>query len=172
MVIYIFQFPAGWVKMGVAKHCPSQRLERGFWNNRHPPELCNRLDEVRLLHLFEGGVAEELALHAALVPDCGEFYLERRLPEIVHRIQLTQAELILPQVRYPVPAQDRMKSGCCKRAAGLVTNQTCNRPDHEERGVATRGKKAPCHCCGKLVSVRFDKIKQHQKTQGCMAHGR
>ena len=167
MVLYIFEFPA-YVKLGLAKRCPYERLQRGFWHNRHPPELCNRLDDVRLLHMFEGGLAEEQALHSALGPCCGEFYASHRLPELLSLIRCMLEELPLPPEPPVRLTPDHMKSGCCKRVSGLETDQVCNRPDHEQRSLATRGKKAPCQRCGKLVSVRHDKLKQHQKSRACV----
>ena len=166
MVLYVFGFP-GFVKLGVAKTCPYQRMERGFWHNAHPPALCNLLDDCELLHLFEGGLAEEQALHAALGPCAGEFYARARLPELLGLVRCMLEELPLPPPRPVVPAPAHMKSRCCRAAAGLPADSPCNRSDHSNRSLATKGEKKPCPRCGKRVSVRDDKLKQHQRGHSC-----
>ena len=73
MSIYIFAFGDAWVKLGFASKGPYARKAQGFWHLRHPPELCKRLDQRQLLHLWSGSFELEQALRKVLVADCGEF---------------------------------------------------------------------------------------------------
>ena len=160
MVVYIFEFAAGWIKMGWAARCPYIRYDRGFWYNIHPEELCGRLDEARLIRLFEGDEAIEKALHAAMGPDVGEFYAPGRLAEVVGLLELALHPLPLPTPRPAVRTQPVVKRVCCGGPGGP-------RADHKARSVATKGQSAPCDRCGKIVSVRRDKLKQHQRSSVC-----
>ena len=166
MVVYIFGF-AGYVKLGVARRCPYERLQLGFWHDRHPAELCNRLDDCVLLHLFAGGLADEQALHSAFGSDCGEFYKSERLPEMLSLMRCMLEELPLPPPRPTVSAPLHVKGRCCRAAAGLPADSACNRADHNARSLATKGQTRPCPRCGKEVSVRSDKLKQHQRGSNC-----
>ena len=69
VLLYLFSFGDGWVKLGCAR-CPYERLQRGFWQNVHPEALCNKLDDAKLLRLWAGTWTDEQALHAALLPCC------------------------------------------------------------------------------------------------------
>ena len=160
MVIYIFEFPCNWFKMGYASRCPYRRLDRGFWYNIHPQDLCHRLDDVRLLYLFEGDEATEIALRSALGPDIGEFYTMGRLAEVVGLLQRTLGPLPLPPPRPPVRTEPVVKRVCCGGPGGM-------RADHKARSFATKGRTAPCELCGTVISIRTDKIKQHQKGREC-----
>ena len=61
VLLYLFKFSDGWVKLGVAR-CPYERLQRGFWHNAHPAALCGKLDAARLLRVWAGDYAIEQAL--------------------------------------------------------------------------------------------------------------
>ena len=160
MVVYVFEFPGNWFKMGYHWRCPYERLDRGFWWNLHPDDLCGRLDDTRLLYLFKGDQATEKALHSALKADIGEFYAPGRLAEVVGLLKLTLDPLPLPPPRPPVRTQPVVKRVCCGGPGGM-------RADHKARSFVTKGKTAPCGICGKIVSVRRDKLKQHQKGPAC-----
>ena len=156
-MLYIFAFP-GYVKMGYTRVGPYRRAEMGFWHNVHPSALCYRLDEWTLLHLFEGDEAIEKALHAALVPDCGEFYKDSRLAEVLGLMSLTLEALPLPAVQLFERRVSARRPCCGGDHSGF------QRDDHRRRSAATVGRKAPCDRCGKRVSVRRDKLKAHQKS--------
>ena len=160
MVIYVFEFPGNWIKMGWACRCPYERLDLGFWWNRHPDDLHGKLDDVDLLYLFEGDEATEKALHSALKADIGEFYAPGRLAEVVGLLKLTLDPLPLPPPRPPVRMQPVVKQGCCGGPGG-------SRPDHARRSYATKGITAPCDRCGRIVSVRRDSLKRHQRSPIC-----
>ena len=162
MVLYVFAFRHGWIKMGFATACPYKRLDMGFSHCVHPPALCGHLDECTLTHLFSGGLDIEQALHAALVPDAGEFYGPGRVDEVVALMQAALDPLPLPPPR-PRQAVGRpnLRSCCRSQSSGY------QRDDHRRRGFVTKGQTAPCGRCGKLVSVRSDKLKQHQRSSSC-----
>jgi len=52
-MLYVFAFGDDWIKVGFTARCPFQRRRHGFWHNVHPTELCGRLGDCELLHLFE-----------------------------------------------------------------------------------------------------------------------
>jgi hypothetical protein len=162
VLLYLFSFD-GWVKLGVAS-CPYQRLQRGFWHCVHPPALCGKLDQAKLMRLWAGDYAIEQALHAALLPDCGEFYPADHTEEII---------TFLDHVLEPLPLPPPQKVQCCKP----VKRACClgraldgkGREDHMYRSLATKGKTAPCPRCGLQISIRNDKLKAHQKSKNCTA---
>ena len=162
MVLYVFVFPSGWSKMGFAAQCPYKRLDTGFWHCVHPQELCGHLDDCTLTHLFAGNHDIEMALHAALSPDVGEFYAPGRAEEVVALMQMALDPLPLPPPRPRLAIGKPNLRPCCG-----AQNAGYQRDDHRRRGFVTKGKSAPCAKCGKLVSVRSDKLKQHQRSSSC-----
>ena len=160
--IYIFGF-GDWVKMGYTSEGPFERKARGFWHNSHPLALCKRLDACKLLYYWSGSLPLELALHEALVPECGEFYRAERLPEIVEFLGNVLEPLVLPED----PGLEQLpprKLNCCDPGRRFPN---FHREEHGCRSYATKGRTAPCRLCGTMVSVRGDKLKQHQKTAKC-----
>ena len=161
MVLYIFKIHGFW-KLGVAKECAWKRFkEKGFWHLQHPKELCKRLSfaDVELVHLFQGGLDEELAIKAAHPGDVGEFYTGDRYAEILSACAHLNA-LPLP----PRPAamnEHKNFRGCC------LDLGHDRRQDHTLRSALTKGRRAPCKKCGKKLSIRTDKIEQHQRGRNC-----
>jgi len=155
-MIYIFVWESHF-KLGSCND-PFERLERGFWHDVHPVELCGKLDDCRLAHLFKGDLQFEQILHELLIPDCGEFYRLRRFEEILHVLQLCLDAVELPETRRPSVRSMTIKRPCCGGQHG-----TFQRDDHMRRSFVTKGKKAPCQRCGKMLSVRRDKVKQHRQ---------
>ena len=161
-MLYIFECVGGWHKVGISATCPWERFRKfSFWHMRHDPALCNRLGfkDVQLVFLFEGGADEEAALHQQHPPDVSEFYRPGRLPEILAALSHL-APLPLP----PRPAElneRKWKRGCC---LGLSENRRAN---HVARAARTNGETAPCAKCGRIVSIRKDKLKQHQRSMVC-----
>ena len=161
--IYLFDFGDAWVKLGYAAKGPYERKARGFWHLQHPPDLCLRLDECRLLRLWSGSFELEKALHKVMVGDCGEFYRAERLPEIVAFLGNALEPLELPPDPGLEPWPPR-KLNCCDP---MRRHPDFRREEHGNRAFLTKGKTAPCRLCRSDVSVRFDKLKQHQATQKC-----
>ena len=154
----MFAFP-GYFKLGFAS-CPYRRKAMGFWHNSHPSELCGRLDQCTLTHLFEGTEPLELALHALLLPDKGEFYRAERL-EVLRFLSHVLEPLPLPADPRLQPWAPKLKP-CCGGC-----NRGFQRDEHARRSYVTKGNKAPCGICGSAVSVRHDKLKQHQLSKAC-----
>ena len=161
-MIYIFAFGPEYFKLGYAKRCPYQRKSQGFWHNQHPDALCHKLDQCQLLHLWEGPQKLEEALHAALAPDCGEFYLVARLEEVVSFLANVLEPLPLPEDPGLLPWPPKKKPCCGRKRDGF------ERADHAARSFVTKGQTAPCDRCGRVVNVRKDKLKEHHKSAVCI----
>ena len=166
-MIYVFAFGDAYVKMGYHRSCPYRRRAEGFWHNVHPQALCGALDKCELLAAFRGNKATEEAIHAALVaePGDGEFYPAARLQEILGFLEEVLLRLPLPADPGLAPWKPK-KRACCEPKCHAF-----QRDDHFARSYATSGKKAPCPRCGASVSIRYDKLKQHQLTAKCRAAG-
>lgn len=158
-MIYIIIF-GSYFKLGACAD-PGERMTRGFWHNTHPPELCGKLGDFTLLQLYEGCLSLERALHEILVPDVGEFYKTERLDTVLHFLELVLAQSTrashVSHVRKPTDSsRERDRKPCCGGQHGGF-----ERDDHMRRSFVTKGRKAPCERCGKMLSVRRDKVKQH-----------
>ena len=160
-MIYIFVWETHF-KLGSC-HAPFERLDRGFWHDVHPNELCGKLDDCRLTHLFNGDLKFEQILHELLIPDCGEFYRLSRLEETLHFLQLCLDAADLPESRPPGPPGRRVRPKTIMRPCCGGQHGAFQRDDHMRRSFVTKGKKAPCERCGKMLSVRRDKVKQHKE---------
>ena len=160
-MIYVFAFP-GFFKIGYAS-CPYRRKAMGFWHNKHPSELCGRLDQCTLIHLFEGAIELEEALHKVLQggKKVTEFYGNERLPDVLQFLSHVLEPLPLPADPGLQPWAPKLKP-CCGGC-----NRGFQRDEHARRSYATKGQKAPCGICGIAVSVRHDKLKQHQLSKAC-----
>ena len=164
VLLYLFQCYDGWVKLGVAKD-PYKELQRGFWHKVHPVELCNKLEQAKLMHVWAGDWATEQALHAALKAEKahGEFYPAGRTKEIVDFVNNVCEPLPLPPEPQQMQFSQPVKRACCLgRALGGHT-----REDHMMRSLATKGKRAPCPRCGNMVSVRKEHLQKHQRGKSC-----
>jgi hypothetical protein len=161
--IYIFGFGDSWIKMGYTSKGPFERKSRGFWHDAHPRELCGQLGDCKLLALWSGSLMLERALHRVLVPACGEFYHAERLPEIMDFLGNALERKELPEDPDLQPWPPR-KLNCCEPGR---RHAAFSREEHGCRAFLTNGKSAPCALCDAMVSIRADKLKQHQKTVKC-----
>ena len=161
-MIYVFLF-RGYFKLGYTSSCPYHRRAMGFWHNKHPKALCGRLDQCTLTHLYEGTLELEGALHEVLRDAGGgsEFYGIEHLPEVLRFLSHVLEPLPLPLDPQLQPWAPKLKP-CC---GGY--NRGFQRDEHARRSYATKGQKAPCGICGSAVSVRHDKLKQHQLSKAC-----
>ena len=120
---------------------PFNRIQRGFWSNVHPKELCNRLgpENLELLYLFEGGKQLESVLQSLFPPDCGEIWTEEEnLESMVQMLKLICEELPIPARPQLHPCDDLRKRACCTRIL------------------------LKCYECGKNFAS-FDKLFQHKR---------
>ena len=75
-MLYVISFPDGWFKLGHTSDL-WQRVCH-FWTNKHPTDLCGKLgpEDVQVIALFAGDLAEEQQLFAEFAPQCGQFFHE------------------------------------------------------------------------------------------------
>ena len=168
-MLYLFAFPDGWFKFGFTAEGVRERQARGFWHNAHPPELCGRLGEPELRGYWEGTWELEQALHSILH---AEFYGVILAPKQRPPTEFYKGEPPLDFLRCVlepleagaagIPEAPRLRACCGGENFGF------QRLDHAHRAYATAGQTAPCSWCGRVVSVRRDKLKHHQKSKTCM----
>ena len=75
-MLYIFEIEGtDFVKMGYTSGCPWKRACDGFWRLVHPEECCGKLgwDNLQLLTLCRGGLADEALIKEHYPPVAGEF---------------------------------------------------------------------------------------------------
>ena len=138
-MIYILQF-RDFIKLGWTINWP-QRAKRGFWHLKHPPELCGKLNDYKVIHLFEGGNHElEKALHESL-QGVGEFYKESQLSHILHCVRAHN----LHEVETPAYSRCEViiKQACCggKTHTCFNCDRTFKRSEHLWRHIKNIHKK-------------------------------
>ena len=170
-MIYLVSF-ATHFKVGYATNMAG-RTGRGFWHDLHPPSLCRRLDEFVLEYVFQGSLDIEKALHAALRPDIGEFYVAARFAEVSQFLFNVLEFLSAPRWTASSGIFDRrslrhayrlgdLRRCCGGRSVAYVTG------DHQRRAMVTVGQRRACTICGKQVSIRQDHLKRHQRSFNCV----
>ena len=81
---------------------------RGFWHLKHPSQLCEKLDDYKIIKLFEGGTEElEKSMHNSM-DEIGEFYLKTTLPKLLEMMQGFDEASIPAQLRC-----HGVKQACC-----------------------------------------------------------
>ena len=133
-MIYILKFDR-WVKVGFTKQDWTSRAAKGFWNNKHPPELCGKLDQYTIIAAFEeDDIVMEQIIHKDLLQGgVGEFYKEEALPDILALLRNLLHETRAAQAYRSRPKEMRP---CCSGCAFV------------------------CHICCKSFS-RNDKLRNH-----------
>ena len=159
MVLYIFEvLGTDYVKMGFTSGSPWGRIRDGFWKNVHPegPEgCCGKLawDNLNLIALVPGDLADEASVKQAVPPEVGEFWPREQL-EVLRLALKVQActrgcdndswELPLP----PKPVAPLLGCG-------------------EEKMVCCGGSLLPCYGCGQLFKL-WIRLQTH-KRESCPA---
>ena len=138
-MLYILQF-RDFIKLGWTTNWP-QRARRGFWHVVYPPELCGKLNQYEVIHMFEGGSQElEKALHKSL-RGVGEFYTETQLSHILQSIR----EHNLQEVETPAYSSCEViiKQACCggKTHTCFNCDRTFKRSEHLWRHIKNIHKK-------------------------------
>ena len=107
-MLYLLRFD-GWVKFGWCERWEF-RAQRGFWHLKHPPPLCNKLEDYKVVKLYVGGSKEfEKAVHKSTEGGVGEFYPEASLPSLLEKLAGLE-EVPIP----PTPAcRIVVKKACC-----------------------------------------------------------
>ena len=117
-MLYVFSVgsTAEWYKIGITTQTDIWgRVQDGFWSNKHPPELCNKLDfeGLTLVALFGGSKPEEALLKSLFPPDCGEFWRGARIEEILAMLRLKLKEHSLPEKPTEPHGLCRERLACC-----------------------------------------------------------
>ena len=140
-MLYVFDVvDSQYFKFGLtAQSNPWNRIQKGFWTNLHPMELCGKLgsQNLNLVHVFEGDYNLEKCIQNLFPPQCGEFWEKDDLPKIIEMLRLMTSELEIP-----------------------------TRPDFEETEVdklsCCSGELNECWIC-KRKFKRFRKLLQHKR---------
>ena len=152
----------------------------------HTWGCCNLLgwDNLELLHLFPGELADLARLQAQIPPKCGEFWHVLRLDELRRALTdmaaekgctMEEAELPLP-LRPDAPPYGRgeRRSKCCGGCPAkcfgckLHFKQWAHLQAHEREGCpASDLRKVDCTTCGAKVIQRH--LKCHKESSRCLA---
>ena len=187
MVLYVFEVRgAAFVKVGFTAGCPWARVRDGLWRVVHPKACCNLLgwDNLELLSLFPGDLADEARLQARIPPECGEFWPQERLDEL--RRALTdlavekgctkeEAELPLPpRPEAPLPGRGEERFECCGGSplkcfgCGQHFKLWVRLQTHKRESCpASAQPKVDCASCGAKVIQRH--LKRHSERKRCQA---
>ena len=94
---------------------PFQRIANGFWDNVHPPTLCGKLgpEHLHIVGVWRASKMEEQALHARLIPDCGEWYPEDRQEEIRAALEPFPSQPLQPLPPQNQHDKSNNKRACC-----------------------------------------------------------
>ena len=187
MVLYVFNVRhTGYVNVGFTAGCPWACVWDGLWREVHPRGCCNLLgwDNLELLHLFPGELADIARLQAQIPPKCGEFWHVLRLDELRRALTdmaaekgctMEEAELPLP-LRPDAPPYGRgeRRSKCCGGCPAkcfgckLHFKQWAHLQAHEREGCpASDLRKVDCTTCGAKVIQRH--LKCHKESSRCLA---
>ena len=110
-MIYVVQFP-GFVKVGFTAQTWEMRAARGFWSNKHPTELCGKLDDFNIISAFEGSMELEQIIHNDLLSGgIGEFYEESTTDDILTLLRSICPEIPVQKAIRTLPKQLRE---CCR----------------------------------------------------------
>ena len=115
-MLYVFAVvDSQYFKFGfTAQSNPWNRIQKGFWTNLHPTELCGKLgsEQFQLIHLFEGDEKLERAMQSIFPPHAGEFWKDEDLDDFVWMLKLTTQEIPIPP-RPRFIETDIEKLACC-----------------------------------------------------------
>ena len=140
-MLYVFDVvDSQYFKFGfTAQSNPWNRIQKGFWTNLHPTELCGKLgsQNLNLVHVFEGDYNLEKCIQSLFPPECGEFWRKDDLPKIIKMLRLMTSELEIP-IRPDFVETEVDKLSCCS------------------------GELNECWICGKKFK-RFCKLLQHKR---------
>ena len=80
-MIYIYEsLGTSFIKLGYTKNTNVYyRIKDGFGTNKHPSELCGKLEplNLKLNCVFQGDTYIESVMKTLFPPFCGEFYKKR-----------------------------------------------------------------------------------------------
>ena len=117
-MLYIFRVLGSvYVKLGITSGSPWKRAATGFWPNVRPDACCGCLgwENLELVALFSGGLADEAALKRALPPAVGEFWTEQEVDALLRAAWALCDELPTPPKpdEPPEVARRTEKLPCC-----------------------------------------------------------
>jgi hypothetical protein len=141
-MLYVFKvLDTPFVKMGFTSTCPYRRIAAGFWSNVHPRCCCGKLgwSDLQLLALYRGTKKQEKAVHMAVPPTMGEFWLDEELEQLLSTLGGLAEALPLPERPAGPPQVDRHeeKLQCCggRRFACFFCQKTFRRYHHLQQHV-------------------------------------
>ena len=179
-----------YLKVGYTSTCPWERARDGFWRVVHPKACCGQLgwENLRLLLLSPGTLAEEKQLHDCLQFEDGEFYPLEQLDSIKLFFKLNgwnhgcgndDWELPLPEKPAAPPLGRGIEKRPCCGGSGVIC-YACERhfalwihlSTHMRESCpmrqASEQAKVECGTCATHVIKR--NLKRHQASSGCRVH--
>ena len=169
-MIYIYEsLGTSFIKLGYTKNTNVYyRIKDGFGTNKHPSELCGKLEplNLKLNCVFQGDTYIESVMKTLFPPFCGEFYKK----EYLNILTTVLGFITIDGPIFERPHDDFFaitfeKLLCC---GGQVYNCTiCNKVFQREhklyehtKEVHNGGNRVSC-LCGKLILKR--NLKRHRE---------
>jgi hypothetical protein len=180
MPLYVFEVGGtAYFKMGFTAVCPWMRVSCGLWSNVHPTACCDKLgwDNLELVALFEGTMADEKALQEAIPPERGEFWPSSRYEELLKAMSDKLVEKVLPPRPSTPPRLGRgeerlscclggrdFKCGVCAKVFARHHLLVQHRASH-----SMTADRVTCRRCGLVGLKRNIFCKRHRETAACKA---
>ena len=188
-MLYIFEIlGTDMVKMGFTSGCPWGRVRDGFWKLVHPDSCCHKLgwDDLNLIHLSPGTLADEAFIKEQVPPEKGEFWPRSELDMLRlamkvlctthHNCDNDNWELPLPpRPAVPLPGRGEEKLECCGGSlkvcygCGKTFKLWIHLQTHKRESCPASAEPRPeCRFCGQRVIQRH--LKRHQtQSKRCLA---
>ena len=185
MVLYIFEvLGTPYVKVGYTSGCPWGRIRDGFWKQVHPEACCGKLgyDNLRLLELCPGTLADEAFIKKEVPPERGEFWPRSELDALRSAMKKLAGDdaddwwlPFPPRPAMPAPGRGEEKLECC--GGSLLPCYGCGQTfklwvrlqTHKRESCPASAEPRPaCRFCGQRVIQRH--LKRHQQeSKRCLA---
>ena len=156
-MIYIFEITGtNFIKLGFTRNINVYyRIQYGFFTNKHPIELCNKLspENLKLLFVYEGDTKIENDIKNKFKSVCGEFYNKTDLNILTDELdKITEKGHIFDRPSVDFFCTDFEKLPCC--GGDEYVCNLCEPPKYFPRLIKYQTHKKENH--GKKIRIVCD----------------